>query len=236
MKLKDILFSKASTTVFDWREIKYFSPSDNRNILPDGHPIAKGGFLKECRDNAAKFLLENGQYLIKCDGTLEEAIHPNQYGLKDYRGGLVIFSTDVNALQVSKNALINWFKKTIASLKNRLFRKSKVNTVVSKFNATSDKKAGTAPVEDYIGAFSVGNFFNGRYVGDNGKVFDEKSMAVEVNGISSEALIYLAEQIATEFHQETVLVKDLNKNKIYLANGDPLGNYDLSTVNQKSSA
>lgn len=230
MKLVDILFNRK----FRWVEVKYFSPTDSRNILPSGHPIAKGGFIKECADNANKFISGDCQYGVRSSGEVIEAIHPNQYGLADYRGGVIVFSTDVNAMDVNSGAIRNWLTKKFTTLRNRLFGKSMVNKVINKFNATQDKKAGEQTVNDFIGAFSVGNFFRGRYVGDNGKVFDEKSLAVEVNGVSSEALIYLAELIATEFQQETVLVKDLNKNKIYLANSERTGNYDLSTVNKKS--
>jgi hypothetical protein len=46
--------------------------------------------------------------------------------------------------------------------------------------------------------------------------------------------MYLAEEIAKEFDQETVLVKDLNVNKIYLMNQERGGDYDISNLNQKS--
>lgn len=89
---------------------------------------------------------------------------------------------------------------------------------------------------EYIGAYSVGNYFHGRYVGDNGEKFDEKSLCLEINGLSSVALLKMAENITKSFGQETVLVKDLNSGKIYLA--DPLDtneNFDDATsrVNTK---
>ena len=77
---------------------------------------------------------------------------------------------------------------------------------------------------EYVGAYSVGNFFKGKYVGDNGEMYDEKSIAVEINGLSSKSLLTIAEMIAKEFRQETVLVKDLNKNKIYTADSIPMPN------------
>ena len=51
-------------------------------------------------------------------------------------------------------------------------------------------------------------------------MFNDRSICLEINGLSSKSLLKLAEMIANEFKQETVLVKDLNKNKIYLANAD----------------
>jgi hypothetical protein len=123
--------------------------------------------------------------------------------------------------------------KKIKSLKNRLFSKSKLSKVINTFNST-EKKLGDSVVDDYIGAFSIGNFFSGRYIGDNEKVFDESSLSIEINGISTNGLMYLAEEIAKEFDQETVLVKDLNVNKIYLMNQERGGDYDISNLNQKS--
>ena len=89
--------------------------------------------------------------------------------------------------------------------------------------------------DETIGAYSIGNAFKGRYVGDNGGEYNERSMTIEINGLSSEALLYLGEMIARAFHQETVLIKDLNKNKIYLANGLTNNNpLNLKSINTKS--
>lgn len=74
---------------------------------------------------------------------------------------------------------------------------------------------------EFSGAYSVGNFFKGKFVGESGEVYDETSLSIEVSGLNSESLIQLAENIAEKFHQETVLVKDLNNGKIFLV-GAPL--------------
>jgi hypothetical protein len=52
-------------------------------------------------------------------------------------------------------------------------------------------------------------------------MFNEKSLCIEVNGLSSRSLLRLAEYLSDSFRQETVLVKDLNNNKIYLADAKP---------------
>jgi hypothetical protein len=173
------------------KEIKYFS-IDGSNNVPNGHTLQKGGFIKECIDNSNKFHTENYQYMITKNFNILEAIHPNQYGLFDHKGGIIIFSNFVNSLEISNDFLINWLIKKI----------KKINK--------SDKK-----IDDYIGAFSIGNFFSGRYVGDNGDIFNENSITIEVNGISSKGLIYLAKEIMKYFNQETLLLKDLNINKIF---------------------
>ena len=87
--------------------------------------------------------------------------------------------------------------------------------MINKFNDTAKK-------EEKIEAYSVGNFFKGKYVGDNGEMYNEKSLAIEINGISSRHLLEFAEMLAKDFMQETVLVKDLNLNKIYLADTIPI--------------
>lgn len=150
-----------------WKEVKYFHP-EGRN-MPNGSHYQRGGYIQECKQNINSFILDEG-------------VHNNQYGLSDYRGGVIVFSTDV--------------KDTM------------LHDIMNYFNA----KGG-----ECIGAYSVGNFFIGKYVGDNGEMYNEKSLSVEINGLSSKSLLNVAEMIAREFKQETVLVKDLSKNKIYLA-------------------
>ncbi len=70
--------------------------------------------------------------------------------------------------------------------------------------------------EEFIGAYSVGHAFKGKYVGERGEVYDEASLSIEVNGLSSMSLIQLAEQMAETLHLESALVKDLNNGKIFL--------------------
>lgn len=214
------------------KEIKYFSSNGVRSI-PNAPGIVKGGFFLDCMNNSKKFKSENYQYFINENFELFDAIRPEQYGLSDYRGGVLIFSTDVNSLDLSKNKLLNWFNKKIKSVGNKFFSKSKLTKIIGKFN-NIDKTIGDEKIDDVIGAFSIGNFFSGRYIGDNGKVFDEKSLSIEINGISSKGLIYVAEEIAINFNQEAVLVKDFNKNKIYLVDKDKNGSYDLTNINSKS--
>lgn len=136
----------------------------------------------------------NNYYTLQGD-LLIEGISPDQYGLDKYKGGCIVFSTDVN---VGKNTIIKWFKNKWKSLMNRFKKDKKLTDIISK-------------IKD-IGAFSIGNFFKGRYI-SNGKTFDEKSTSIEVLGIPSEILIRLATEIAKAFKQETVLLKDYNTGK-----------------------
>lgn len=180
------------------REIKHFHPSGKP--MPNGSYIQRGGYLNECRLNANAY-------------TLDESVHGEQYGLAKYRGGVITFSTDINAMELSDNPLINKIKQAVETFKQRLKKDKMMHKAITLFDKEND--------EEYIGSYSVGHFFKGRYVGDKGEMFNEKSVSVEVNGLSSKSLVKLAERIADMFRQETVLVKDLNTNKIFLVDSEP---------------
>jgi hypothetical protein len=131
---------------------------------------------------------------------LKEGVSPDQMGLDKFKGGIIVFSTDVNAVKVSKSKLVSWFKSKYETFYNRLMKNKKLsNIITSKFSKD-------------IGSFTIGNFFKGRYV-ENGKTFDEKSTSIEILGVPSEVLVRLATEIARNFNQSTVLLKDKNTNK-----------------------
>ena len=191
--LEKALDSFAISTMGGVREVRHFHPSGH--AMPNGSHIQRGGYLAECRRNAELF-------------TLDESVHGEQYGFLDYRGGVIVLPTDVNAEEMSRNALMDKVKQIVVTYGNRL---SKGRVVRKPLNGK-----GT----EHIGAYSVGKSFTGKYVGDNGEMYGEKSLSVEVNGLSGRSLLRLAEMLADAFVQETVLVKDLNTGKIYLA--DPI--------------
>lgn len=196
-KVEEQLYFK-SCNVNHFDEIKYFHPSCN--TLPNGSHFQKGGYLNECRINKNSFIIN-------------EDIHPEQYGLSNYRGGIIVFAVNVNAVQLSSNKIMNCIKQFMTTWKNRLRKDKMLADIINDFNNSEDNTEN-----DYIGAYSVGKFFNGKYVGDNGETFNDKSVSIEINGLSSKGLLLLGEYITKKFQQETVLIKDLNYNKIYLAN------------------
>ena len=65
-----------------------------------------------------------------------------------------------------------------------------------------------------IRVYSIGNAFKGKNLSDNREEYNERSMSIEVNELSSKVLLYLGKMIAGVFHQKTTLVKDLNNSKI----------------------
>tara|TARA_R110000772_G_scaffold20466_5_gene56894 strand:+ start:49248 stop:49826 length:579 start_codon:yes stop_codon:yes gene_type:complete len=121
-------------------------------------------------------------------------------------GGSIIFSTEVNAVNGSDNVIFNKLDQVMKSLTNKIFFDRKLNGIMK----TYAKGSG----------FTIGKFVKGRYIAENGEIFDEKSITIEVIGISSEVLLKIAENIAKEFKQETVLVKDYQKNYTCLVNGE----------------
>ena len=118
---------------------------------------------------------------------------------------MIIFSTEVNAVKLSENKLINWAKQKVETIKNKFKSFSKIDKLAQKY--------------DLVG-WTVGKFLHGRYTGKNGKVYDENSLSVEVVGVTTDTLISLAEDICREFDQETVMVKDYNNKTILFVNGD----------------
>ena len=121
-------------------------------------------------------------------------------------GGIIVFSQDVNAVKMSENKLINWLKQKFATFKNRATGKSTIDKIAR---------------DNELVGWTVGNFLNGRYTGKNGKTYSEKSLSVEVVGVSDEKLQKIAEELCRAFNQETVLVKTYSeRNRILFVNGD----------------
>lgn len=122
-----------------------------------------------------------------------------------HKGGIIVFSTDVNAVQLSKNALINYIYSKVQSIKNSLMISKKISKVI-KHHEKQLKGIG----------LTVGNFVKGSYVADNGIIYDEKSTSVEIIGVETNVLNEVADSLRIEFNQESVLVKNYQDGTIYL--------------------
>lgn len=192
-KTRTVVRSCIIENITTFREIKYFHP--NGKTMPNGSHYQRGGFLHECKMNKDSFILD-------------ESVHGGQYGMTRYRGGIIVFPTDVDAIQLNTNEVLNKIKQIISTHKNRINRSGIVHNTSNQFNHQNR--------EDIV-AYSVGYFFKGTYVGDNGVTFNDTSMSIAIDGLSSLSFLKLAELVAKSLKQETVLVKDLNLNKIYLA-------------------
>jgi len=118
------------------------------------------------------------------------------------KGGVIVFSVNVNAVKLSKNKLVRFIKNQFETATNILFKTDKINKVIK----NNPKILGV----------TIGNFVRGRYRADDGSLYNETSLSVEIFGITSDVLNKTAEELAQEFKQETVLVKNYHENKIYL--------------------
>ena len=169
------------------KEVKYFHP-DGKPI-PNSLHIHKGYYFEQCVKNSNSF-------------ELNEKIHDKQYGLRDYRGGVIVFTTDVNADKLRDDEI----KQFLETFTQRLKKDEKPHTVRHKSNS-----------EDFIGTHSLGHFFKGKYVGENGEIFNNESLALKIKGLSSKELLRLGEKLANDLVHHAVIIKDLNTNKIYIA-------------------
>ena len=194
--MKKVLDSFVIRTMSGVREVRCFHPSGH--AMPNGSHIQRGGYLAECRKNAESF-------------TLDDEVYGEQYGSSDYRGGVIILPMDVNAEEMSRNAVMDKVKQIVGTYGNRP-RKGRVI-----------RKSLNGEGTEHIGAYSVGRSFTGKFVGDKEEVYDEKSLSVEMNGLSGRSLLRLAKMLADAFERKPMLVKDLNTGKIYLADPIPSG-------------
>ena len=194
--LEKALDSFAIRTMSGVREVRHFHPSGL--AMPNGSHIQRGGYLAECRRNAESF-------------TLDDGVHGEQYGLSDYRGGVIVLPTAINAVEMSHDVFLNKVNQVVGTYGNRP-RKGRVI-----------RKSLNGEGTEHIGAYSVGRSFTGKFVGDKEEVYDEKSLSVEMNGLSGRSLLRLAKMLADAFERKPMLVKDLNTGKIYLADPIPPG-------------
>ena len=163
---------------------------------------------------------EQGTPVYRESGILFEGIE-YEFG-ENERGGIVVFSTDVNAIfdrdpQTALKKFSAKVKSVWQTLVNRVKRVQKVDLALKRAQEQS------LPGDPGISGYSLGNFFTGRFKSSKtGKVYDEKSLSIEIIGINSRQLLLLATEIAKEFKQESVLVKDHESGKIYLADQTPV--------------
>ena len=136
---------------------------------------------------------------ISSDGQITESTD-DEY-IPEHKGGIITFSTEINAIKLSKNSMVNWIKQKGYSLIQKYCKSKILNKIAKK--------------HEEVYEFSIGNFVKGNYKAKNGDIYSEDSLSIEIIGINSEILKKVAKDIKIEFKQESVLVKDYNHNKIY---------------------
>ena len=166
--------------------------------------------------NAVRYVVENlsqvegayssGRYMadaFKRDMTLLEGIswQPDE----KERGGMIVFSTEVNAKQLHSNPVVNYLTQIYQTIKNRLTANAKINGLGKKYK---------------LGGWTVGRGLRGRYLSKTGKLFDESSLSLDLIGISKGKLISIAEEICTMFGPEEALVKDYSSGDVFFVRPD----------------
>lgn len=183
--------------------------SRNGDVEPSGSYLTKGYEIHDImlNRNAFEHNSDYGHFLT--EGVQDSEF---QWGLNDYAGGMIVFSTNVNSVLNDKNWLVKKLKSIYYTTMNNLMKNKKLADVYKKWNTKYGDK-------EYLGGYTFGHGFKGRYQGENGEIFDESSITLEFAGMSSEFLLLFATEVCKEFKQETALVKDYNALKIYYANG-----------------
>lgn len=115
------------------------------------------------------------------------------------KGGIIVFSTDVNAIAQLNNRFINWIKQKMATISNRLNATKKIDKIAS---------------ENNLVGWTVGHYLDGRYTAKNGKQYGENSLSVEIIGIDLKTLMKIGEELCKSFKQESVLVKDFSSGRV----------------------
>ena len=107
-------------------------------------------------------------------------------------GGTIVFSTDVNAVELTKNSFKNRLMQIYETFKNRTFALK----ILDKFRRRNN-----------VYAWTIGRYLVGTYTGQNGKTFNENSISIDVVGIGKDRLFKIAEELKDTFKQESVLVR-----------------------------
>lgn len=122
------------------------------------------------------------------------------------RGGIITFSTDMNSTILSNDKVINFLKQKIVTIVNRITAIKKIDKVAQNFK---------------LKGWTVTKGLHGKYIDrKNGVVFDEKSLSVELAGISTDVLLDVAENLCNEFKQQSVLIKSYENNNIWFISGN----------------
>lgn len=117
-------------------------------------------------------------------------------------GGMIVLSSDINNEETDKQQEGTEYQRS--------FGESYITNTIENY-LTEKNLQGVG--------YTIGKGFSGRYVTPNAS-FDENSFTIDMADIDSDKLIDIASDLAHNFHQTAVLVRDYNKNKTYFVNGE----------------
>lgn len=148
-------------------------------------------FVKHCiKNNEAAIVLEGGT--ADCAD-------------KEHSGGIIVFPTEVDALDVSRDAFVDKTKRQLHSWENKLSPNKCIDAAAKRRNQF---------------AWTTGNYFTGRYTGKNGKTYSGESSSVEITGTDKNTLVEIATDLCTMLGQESVLLKCYADDSLYFINNN----------------
>ena len=134
---------------------------------------------------------QRGGFLHECKRNSECFTIGGRNEIGDDKGGIIVFSVGLNDFRPSDNDVLVIIASFLSTINHR----------------HKEKKY----------AYRVGHFFYGKYVGIHGEMYNDHSLCIEFYDLSSKSLLRLVELMAMSFLQCPILVKDLNRNKVILA-------------------
>lgn len=69
---------------------------------------------------------------------------------------------------------------------------------------------------DSSDTYTIGNYFNGKYIADTDEIFNDNSISISVKGISNKKLTKLVEHLLTQLPIERLLIRNSSNNKIFI--------------------
>jgi len=189
--------------VKNWKQVLNKNDSTTREIT---HILCENGFvIQDIYD------VENIKGLIS-SLKLNEVMPIYWYKAVDFElgnsVGVIIFSTDLDSTIV---------KAEIFSDMVKFFFDSKWKAFLNRLNV-SDKLRNILLDKYTKPEYTLGRNFTGSYKNKNGITINKNSFTIGLVGVDSDILILIASEICKEFKQETVMVRDFNKSKVYFVN------------------
>lgn len=134
--------------------------------------------------------------IYSSDTITNEDLEPMQYN-----GGIIIFSTDVNAIELSPNKLKNYILQKLKTMQQRLTYGKKIDKIANNHNL--------------IG-WTIGNYLHGHYHSNvTNQNYSKKSISVQIVGVDTPTLLKIASELCRDFYQESVMVQNQNDGHIY---------------------
>lgn len=184
-----------------WKKLTN-SPEFNMRLIQGGGD----SFCEALRNANNKFTIDIDDVLFTIGDELQDSLDSKR-SKDEVVGfcGAIVFSTDVNSIELSKCGFKDWLVQKYNTLTNRF----KLRKILDSLWKKND-----------INAWTAGRGFRGIYTGKNGKIFDEKSIVINIVGQKFRKVVKVAKEICEEFNQECVMVKDCETNQVYFIDKD----------------